>query len=929
MADLNLTVVTRLYPWSFNGEDDVLRYICHLTNEGGHISSILSSTAHKDHVIADLIYLIEFEKNTSISRDNKASSASLLYEIVKEALGTGNQLASQVIGRLYVRGFLKELVNAVLHYFTNTVHANVQLKPSHVKCASLQKSHSTVVICSHVLRALDKKVELACRRKIYFLQFMSIRDYNLALSVIMLFFTSVVVGEDHTNLVQLFHPRSPTCVPLKLQLLIIEVMAICVSCTDKEECLEKDCSDALRSKEMPKEGLPVDCNMAHSHKVQPCKVVGPVECFIRKDMFNLIAALLKALSVLWAERDDGFGTRIDYISIASSIVKLLGTLCKLDSFESRNMHHISTLLTEGVSQRLASFNADMNTAAMCVAYALAKWETKRNQNSKEGKDDSINLEPPDVPDREPVLYLLAADAPIVVVTGGQSKACVEPNALHRTNGVYSREETTAEMETPNGKKKVNPDLPTEKDNVDGNHRDDINSDALLDEIFKDVKVPEFLESPQVTTNCWTDPPNHIQQCYERLGGTAVIGDVEPAKMFNREINTPREMKNALKREMILQTLFYLPSVIERNEPILSRFAVPVAQLLLNLQDLDQYEDSFDDIRKKLKVGMPVMEEGASCDPFQIFADEHGEIDLATPQHLVYAGLLCLAVRRPNEVFEYFCNKVSESECSITQRVTMLLCMQCAAKRLCKQKSYRELSRHMLTNVQYLKPLTSPKDYLVKKSNASRKVTPSKVSVIRMPWNGNDGVTPIRLLPSDGFLIRASENQNGCKKYSETTDKENRNVSPILIEELDNCCIHPVDGNRDERSGISNPTLGNKLVTVKDSPLVKELTVNVSQKQVDVNNFAPLANMAISHILKTAEIKMKREMPRMGSTPESVVSVGVLETLYVFLQCSDGRIAPNIIDECKQMVAAAYDQACRTEMVEMLERLIDYLDSTGM
>ncbi|KAK1937545.1 hypothetical protein X943_002769 [Babesia divergens] len=899
--DLNLKVVTSLFPWSLKVNDDVSRYIHYLKEGGERIKQLLKLKDNTEHVVADIIRLIEFEDKLQGSSHDE-NNTTLLYEVVREAMECHYSHASaRVINRLYVRGFAKHLVSTIITYMGRTVSVNVKMDCNSMPPGRLKNSNTTVIICSRAMTVMADKIEPIRTENGCYLRFRSIRDYNVALAIMVLFFKSVLVGQEPDNLIQLFHPRSPSHLPLKAQLMIIDVMQ------DQIKTLQQPSVGPMaKDNEQTNHATARQGESHETHAAEGIKDTSDIcnrgTCMgtdLKHDeLCDISYELLRRLSLLWAEREeDDHGYKICYIAIAACIVKLMDILYCVDKMlMAPEFERMSTLLSDGINDRLGRLNKNLNTAAMYVATALSKWETKREQLMGHAGDNAIQFDSTEALDNEQLMYLRAARNPFIVQTieNDESIQCASGNLAVETDVVMEKKHK------PSGEQPL----------------------STIDEIFKDVPVPDFLAVEPATRKGWTDPPHHIQQCFERLCGIPVVGDVEPSKMFNDAINKPREMSNLQKREMVVQTLLYLPGVIEKSEPMLSRFAVPIAQLLLKMRDVEQYEDALADLRRSLKLGAPVKEEGVDEGPLDIFADQHGNINLETTQHLVYAGLLCLAVRSPDEIFEHFCAAVTDNEYSTIQHATMLMCMQCATKRLSRHKTYRELSRSILNNVSCLKPFVG---VVVSHDSYHQRKRVDTLDDITLMLPIKSAVKPITLLPRQQDLIRSTaESSNDIRKNSQHAAEPAK-----LVEEIDAQSLHPRSpaGGGSISSAIAPGWHTNVLTS---GTLINNHSAGVSQHyapkhEEDINKFAPLANMAVMRILKAAENHLKKEMSHRGASPSYVVTLGVLETLHLFLECSDGRVAHSLIEECKKTIETAYRFTYKTEMQNMLGRILDKIE----
>ncbi|GBE61093.1 protocadherin Fat 3-like protein, putative [Babesia ovata] len=771
--NLTLNIVNRIIPGNVATEEYTREYIENLAGPGDKVETLLSRSEDSELILSDLIRLLEFEKNWKPRLGEEIPDAKLLYEVVRNALERNNQSAILLINRLYLRGFVKELIKSILMYFGTALNPRRKISCRTKLGGGLKNASSTVRVCSGALRAIATTIDISGDGDVQRFKFKSKLDYNVAVGVTTLFLDSVVVVDNavnYENLLQLFHPHSPAVLPIETQLFVLYVLRKRIRCkaindvdsdtdepsqdgsqtTPRDESSNNDqvtkngtygsegANVALVTSKLPTlsiNGEPAARENQHVTKDantirKPTKISQGTKrhriTSEERDLYLEVGRkLLSRLAVRWSENVvNASGQKTDCISLAACLIKLLDIVYATeDHLSNQDFDRVAMAISAGTSAKLSTFNAKQTFAAVAVAKKLAEISTRR--------DALLGIEPgPDIEFAEnedvydkPLVYLKIACAPFTVdttdksdtldavkvqservtgATNGQHESGetdIEHNILDQepragignmtrltSDGIKQHEkhaeygasttvimndaqQTNKSTSTPSG-------LETEENDGGESSYAKRHIDKLVNDIFADVPTIGASKLRFAPLGGWMDPPQHIQQCYERLRSIPVVGDIQPDKLFNNALNKPQTLPNLRQRMMVAQTLLYLPIIVERNEPMLEKYAAPIYQMLVKIDDFEQYNDLMAELTHKKKVSLPILATGEDSGVVKHHGDHSGSpSQLAEKQAAL--SMTKLAAIKPMKIFEFICNAVADSEYTVTEKIRMLLSMQTA------------------------------------------------------------------------------------------------------------------------------------------------------------------------------------------------------------------------------------------------------------
>ncbi|ORM41573.1 uncharacterized protein BXIN_2648 [Babesia sp. Xinjiang] len=980
-----LQAISFIVPGNIDNERDVWEYIDRLTGPGDHLRSVLERSENTGEIIQDLLYLAEFEKQHRRKSGGEGRNGSLCYHIMRVALELETPAAAQLINRLYLRGFVKELVKAMLMYFGTTVSNSEKLDCDSVLGGLLKDSGTTLRICAHALKAMDRKIDVVDEDGECKMRFKQCRDYNVALRIVELFLESSVMKEEnnYAYITRMFHPRSAVLLPIKMQFFVLHILARRIELerqelpgegkeADTEPTSQPPVTELAEVPESQEETLDSDkVTTVEPENVPNVKTEGVREKptlrerqLRSKDMpTNLFVAvrLLRKLSLMWSESvDQDVSLSSEFVIIAAGIVKLLEIVYSIDDeLKSERFLHIELYLTQGIEAKLSSMDRNLSSASMYIASAMSKLVVRREELLGNDVDDVIDLDEEDCLIDDTLLPMQLASAPFVVdgidyfLDGARGNA--KPSDLIE----QSIKETEEKLTLRSSKRETS-------DNYDKHH-----VTKLVNDIFADVPLVEFREIEPAEMHIWTDPPKHIQQCFERLCGTPVAADVEVSRLLNKALNKPRRMPNAAKRDMIAQTLLYLPRVVARDEPILDRFAVPVCQLLLKLDNLELYEEAFVEQLTKLRLSK---DDERRVEDIRMWTELIGVTECSSviniQAHLAHA-LGCIAKKRPLKVIQFFCQAIADGEYSIYQKLIMLSCMQLTAYHLSDLPECY-IGKNIMARVLHMYSLVD------KRASSENNARSRLVSRRRSPSLG-------RSVPKvDAKDIALRERQDALLKPAEIwhcgivigNDYDYRTKEERMMATLPSW-----SGSETTSSGASNRFCSsreslfvpaNNQVVQSDflsrqTPLIEEIVresdeARVEAPSVDVNvnpvnasavepsgevsateeverrtpvlhisesnEFAPLANMAISYLVQAAERCIKIEEQNRTPTVAQLLVICMLDTLMLYLLCSGGRISPEVLYDCKGICLVSYKVAPSSEMGDLVVRLLTLIENVA-
>ncbi|CDR93751.1 hypothetical protein, conserved [Babesia bigemina] len=434
--------------------------------------------------------------------------------------------------------------------------------------------------------------------------------------------------------------------------------------------------------------------------------------------------LLWRLAVRWSERNvNASGQETDYVSLAACIIKLLDIVYATgDNVVYQDFDRVAMAISAGTSAKLSTFNATQMYAAIEVAKKLVEITTQ--MNTLLGIEPSPDLEFTGSENlhEKPLVYLKLACAPFTVETSGRlyryNSATNElenapPAALLETdtgdasipsNDVaeqehgadisgtnistavvfqrqsIDREDYATTGLTNNGEERAyqltaNPSGSVGTANDGGeNSYAKRHIEDLVDDIFADVPRASAPKLRFLPTRGWMDPPLHIQQCYERLRNIPVVADVQPDKLFNNALNKPQTLSNLRQRMMVAQTLFYLPMIVDRNEPMLEKYAVSIYQMLVKIDDFQQYNDLMAELMGKGTASQTVLGEGGDRGVVEHHGG-HADLPRQVAEKQAILSMISIAALKPIKICEFVCKAVADTEYTVTEKVKMLLSMQ--------------------------------------------------------------------------------------------------------------------------------------------------------------------------------------------------------------------------------------------------------------
>ncbi|GFE55169.1 hypothetical protein BaOVIS_025730 [Babesia ovis] len=900
-----LSTIRSIVPCNISTDDDIRDYIKVLTGPGDHLQRILEQNKDAASVILDIVHLLEFEKD-----DHEASNIddetphhgcgiqrgmqnnTLLYTVVSIALQQVNSIAMQLINKLYLRGFAKDIVQSLILYLSKTVSNSRVIDFSSIPPGRLQDSNATMRICSHAIRAMSSRMDIHHGTDGPTLCFRSFNDYNVAIVIVTLLLESVVLvtESNHEQLIHLFHPRSAALIPLQMQFFVIDTI---------------------------------------KHLLEPSNDRSATNdrCINQEPLLDTAKKLLLRLSMLWSEKDIGAtGIAMETVALAGCITKLMDMLYNIESeLKSTGFDQLEVYLTQGINHKLGSIDRITTTAAIYVASSLSKWVQQREQLLSRQIDHSISSDDVGDLDEHPLIYLKLSRYAVIVNPEGEIN--LDGNTVDATLG---NNQYAADIHAECDNTFINPvplstspyknghlELFATNQSMGDNQQTDV--EKLVNDIFADVPVVEFHIPPTAAINPWTEPPQHIQQCLERLRGAPVAADVELGKLLNKPLNKPRDMPNDAVRNMIAQTLVYLPVVINRNEPILDKFAVPLCQFLVKMDHLELYEEPIMSIASKMAIHDGISHQ----DGLKFWHDIIGASDDSettnVQAHIAYA-VQCLATKRPQKLLEYFCESLPDTEYSLYQKLIMLTAMQTTVYSLSKIPS-SEFGNQLISQFSRLSSIMGRDKIAKMDCSNSTSSTKHKPLAAQPPCHKISAAPEITLRSGTNFLITPIE-----ERRRSHSPMDNQLISSKRMLSKNTVMIQEVSNDQPLISGIIPPCKNNPIRTL-DSSLRRPVDTVVPPNSQ--NEFAPMANLAIDWITAAVHKWLSMESGQRKPGITQLLTLCMLDTLCLLIQCSGGRLSPDILQRCKDIAIESYKAVPTPDMSEMLLRLTGVLDTCAL
>ncbi|GIX63423.1 protocadherin Fat 3-like protein, putative [Babesia caballi] len=943
-VDIDLKIVDRLFPVTLATEEDVWSYIDYLAAPGDRMAQLLANTKDPHLVAHDLIQLVEFANTCPRQNDEDGGPGKLVDAIVGHALERSTPIATTLINRLYVRGFAKELTKAMLLHFSETVSATAKVGWAKSK-GRLTESNATLRLCAHALRAMGSKIDILHKGDHKQFRFPFYRDHNVAVRVAELFLDSAVMNcpnGNNENMLSLFHPKSGANIPPKMQLFVLEVL---------EQRAAVDVEAASESADHP-----------------------PLTARDRDMALDVGATLLKRLVMLWSDQSPHGASSVDHVYLAAAIMKCMGFVYKVDDrLLSPEFDVVSTFINQGAIHKLDDIDSHAAASAMGLTAYLSRWTVSREKLMGRTLDHVLKFQQKKADCDESLIYMELAHAPFVVensasddtaaperparqvsvasnrkVTAQQSTSCESKvtgaRAKKASNAKHTKPHPEVHAMAPGGQQvhtvDAAPEMPVKDDTgSDGCGKGQL--DRLVDQVFTNVPVLDLFPVPTMTQVSWADPPQHIQQCFERLCGAPVVGDVEPAKLLNSALNKPPNFSNAQMRELFVQTVMYMPAILTVNEPVVERYAVPICQLLLKIDDFQPYEDCLTEILSKFQKGGDLFMDLPPNDPLRAALNGTYDFELVSVQSLTFSIMETLTFYRPRELFKFYCGCLNNTEYTQIQRLNMLECMDTAVQLL--SRGYGDNNK---AYCQYMLQRTMRR--FIKMQNEAQKGTDSRKGARKITnLKSAAPVTPQKEITLEirneatvktaDLLKEAAQRAFGeLSQFDCRTDASQRDW---VVE------MEPPSSARS--SGRTNPSSAGKTANTYCSKIINETKIGnislqarrtvstTSKAQVSLsyrltapieskddapppaksNAFAPLANDAVSWLMVAAEEAIKTSMADTKSLASKPVVYGIFMLLGVFIRYSGGRVSPGIIDQCKRLASETAKKAARDRHLE--------------
>ncbi|KAK2195263.1 hypothetical protein BdWA1_002936 [Babesia duncani] len=209
------------------------------------------------------------------------------------------------------------------------------------------------------------------------------------------------------------------------------------------------------------------------------------------------------------------------------------------------------------------------------------------------------------------------------------------------------------------------------------------NEVLLKEIFANVPKLNVPDIKSYVEQCWTRPPQHILQCYERLIGKTVRGDVDAEALLPTDLlKLPSETVNQ-QILRVSQTLLHLPDIIKKREPMLKKLAIPLSKILLRMDNLEIYQEVMDSLIKQSNIEQCANSDATKITTITVFEQLQNGVNVNTPEGYIYKSLVEIFMLYPLEMIGHYSNFLLKNDFSQTQQVVMLISMQCAISKLSK------------------------------------------------------------------------------------------------------------------------------------------------------------------------------------------------------------------------------------------------------
>eukprot|EP00371_Babesia_bovis_P003586 XP_001612233.1 hypothetical protein [Babesia bovis T2Bo] len=831
-----------IYPANVESDEDAKAYIRHLASSEEKVHDILSSTV-SDQLLADLIHLLEFEKDVQF--DYERGNESLLYRVISTTLSIHCIAGMKIITRLYLRGFLKNIVICIILYYRSNFSDDTTLDAAW-NGGQLEESSATLRICSSVLSVMSNNLARYGKN----IGFVDRTDYYISRQVVILLLKSLLVASNSTYepIFQLFHFRSASRVSIKMQLFILDVV----------KWINK------------KRTIPLDPGL------QEFSCLG------------LVKYILQQLCLLWTEKLPSVDNRT-IVSIAAAIIKSMDIIYSNgEELVHSDFEHTEIYITQGINNKLGQLDVVVSKTAMYLAHHLSKWSQRRDSMLGNTKQETLDIDLDQFVD-EPAVWLPVATTDVLEELNPATAGITE---THSVNQGETTAETCPSVSIPDtNQMTANTNCKTSGHQIDPLVPSNDNSKALIDAIFADVPVVQLEAAPPVSIDLWTDPPQHIQQCYERLTGTPVVSDVEVGKLLNKPLNKPRDMPTDASRRMIAQTLFYLPSVIDRNEAILDRFAVSVCEYVSRMDNLNLYEDSI------ISLMHSSMHSHESLSMWvQMFSHSGVSTPVNTQAHIALI-IKSLVVKRPERVIEYICSTIPDTEYSLYQKMVLLTCLQSGCLSLSGVNE-----AHLGTSVvTHLTRVSSVMD------TVSGKYTVPATPICNKPLR----ITPKAATSACSISLLSDQLNSAEIQERSPVIPQKQNV---LIEEVDTAGME--DNNVSAQAVISIPSPSVVTCRRQSQSIAAPIGAN--------NHFAAVANMAISWLLDAIHKCILAEQDlKDAATPLLVLCM--LDTLCLMFQCSGGRVSPAVISSARELLSEVYNTLPSADISAMLVRLCKIME----
>ncbi|AFZ78925.1 hypothetical protein BEWA_017660 [Theileria equi strain WA] len=302
-------------------------------------------------------------------------------------------------------------------------------------------------------------------------------------------------------------------------------------------------------------------------------------------------------------------------------------------------------------------------------------------------------------------------------------------------------------------------------NINTGGKSDI--DKQVDVLFAGVPRMNSETIEDSINEVWITPPQHILQCYERLLSRPARGDVDFESVLSYDLSKVNDDTLKNKALAISQTLLYLPHIVEKDESILKKLAVPISDLLIKLDNLQIYKDAIEKVSKNLLANHKklVSEENILIEfDHSVQTSHYPNFISYDPEHLIFAGLVSIIYKYPLNMIKHFSTQLFNSEFTLTQKVTMILSIQYASIGLSRSMDIRDVCNEFISKREQNKFVTDSKSALVNKPEIS--VIPSLSTESPLCTNDDFYVEPREVIhPRNGAT-------SGSKMIKPNTNKLN-------------------------------------------------------------------------------------------------------------------------------------------------------------